>query len=80
MSLLRKSDYYQESKKNKIVNPRRSQHHGGIRTSKQVRLPTQYKSKKVFCRNCNRQNTESAKVCVQCNVTIKEPKRRRKMK
>lgn len=79
MSLLRKSDYQQESKKNKIVNPRRASH-GGIKTAPQIRLPTQYKSKKVFCRNCNRQNTESAKVCVQCNVTIKEPKRRRKMK
>lgn len=79
MSLFRKSDYLNESKKNKVVSPRRA-NHGGIKTSKQVRLPTQYKSKKVFCRNCNCQNTESAKICEQCEITIKIPKLRRKMK
>ena len=47
---------------------------------RKTKLPTQTKSKKVFCRNCNRQNTESAKICSQCAVTIREPKLRRKMK
>lgn len=79
MSILTKDDYLRESKKNKVVSPRRGSH-GGIKTSPKVDLPTQYKSKKVYCRNCNRQNTDSAKICTQCGVTIREPKRRRKMK
>ena len=77
--LLTKEDYIQSSMKNNIVSPRRASH-GGIATSKKIRLPTQHKSKKVFCRNCNCQNTQSAKICVQCECTIKEPKLRRKMK
>jgi len=79
MSLFRQSDYERESKQNKVVSPRRASH-GGVKTSKQVRLPSNLKSKKVFCRNCNRQNTESAKICTQCEVTLREPKLRRKMK
>ena len=49
-------------------------------TVHKTKLPTQAKSKKVYCRNCNCQNTESSKTCVQCNVTIKEPKLRKRMK
>jgi len=45
-----------------------------------TKIPTQGKSQKVFCRNCNCQNTQTAKVCIQCECTIKEPKLRRKMK
>lgn len=45
-----------------------------------TKIPTQDKSRKVFCRNCNAQNTEAAKICIQCECTIKEPKRRTKMK
>ena len=45
-----------------------------------TKLPTQTKSKKVFCRNCNKQNTESAKICTQCDVTIRIPKLRKKMR
>ena len=45
-----------------------------------TKIPTQDKSKKVFCRNCNCQNTEAAKICIQCEVTIIEPKLRKKMK
>lgn len=44
------------------------------------KIPTQDKSKKVFCRNCNKQNTESAKICVQCSVTLRDPPLRRPMK
>lgn len=79
MSIFSKTDYERESKQNKVVNPRRASH-GGIKTSPKVKLPTQLKSKKVFCRNCNKQNTESAKTCVQCDVTIHEPKLRKRMK
>lgn len=49
-------------------------------TIHRTRLPTLNKSKKVFCRNCNCQNTEAAKICIQCECTIKEPKLRKKMK
>jgi len=65
MSLFRTSDY---TVKNQRV------------LSKKIKIPTQHKSKKVFCRNCNAQNTESVKMCIQCDVTIRLPKLRRKMK
>lgn len=45
-----------------------------------VKLPTQAKSKVQYCRNCNCKNKDSAKVCSQCGVTLREPKLRRKMK
>ncbi len=49
-------------------------------TLHKTKLPTQSKSKKVFCRNCNKQNSASARICVQCELEIKEPKLRKKMK
>lgn len=49
-------------------------------TSKKTKLPTQAKSHKVFCRNCGKQNTEAAKICIQCDVTIRIPKLRRKLR
>jgi len=45
-----------------------------------TKIPTQDKSNKIFCRNCNKQNKTSSKVCVQCDVTIREPKLRKRMK
>lgn len=65
MSLLRTGDY--KAKNQQII-------------SKKVKQPTQTKSNKVFCRNCNCQNTSIAKICSQCGVEIREPKLRRKMK
>ncbi len=65
MSLFTKKDY---KVKNQTI------------TSKKVKQPTQTKSHKVYCRNCGKQNTESAKMCIQCDVTIRIPKMRRKMK
>ena len=53
MSLLRKSDYHQESKKNNVVSPRRASH-GGIATSKKIRLPTQHRTPKHKCSQCSR--------------------------
>ena len=79
MSLFRKSDYADISNKNKVVNPRRASH-GGITTSKKAKIPSNLKSKKVFCRNCNKQNTESAKICIQCEVTLRKPPMRKPMK
>lgn len=49
-------------------------------TSKKTKLPSQEKSHKVFCRNCNKQNTQSAKICSQCEVTMSPKPMRRKMK
>ena len=51
MSLFRKSDYSQASKKNKVVSPRRASH-GGIATSTKIRLPTQHKSQNHKCALC----------------------------
>lgn len=48
--------------------------------SKKIKLSTQTKSHKVFCRNCNCQNTQSAKICIQCEVTMSPKPMRRKMK
>ena len=53
MSLFRYSDYYDESKKNKTVNPRRGSH-GGVRTGKKIKLPTQYRSQNHKCSQCTR--------------------------
>lgn len=65
MSLFKTGDY--KVKNQKII-------------SKKIRLPTQDKSKKVFCRNCNAQNTPIAKICIQCEVTMSSKPMRRKMK
>ena len=55
MSLFRYSDYYDESKKNKTVTPRRGSH-GGVRTGKKVKLPTQYRSTNPKCSQCTRKD------------------------
>jgi len=65
MSIFRISDY--TAKNQKI-------------TSIKTKLPTQTKSKPVFCRNCGKQNTETAKICTQCDVTIRIPKLRRRLR
>ena len=53
MSLFRKSDYAEASKKNKVVSPRRGSH-GGIATSKKIRLPTQHRTLNHKCSQCSR--------------------------
>jgi len=53
MSLFRKSDYSQASKKNKVVSPRRASH-GGIATSKKITFPTQHRTRKHKCSQCIR--------------------------
>lgn len=55
MSLFRYSDYYDESKKNKVVSPRRGSH-GGVRTGKKVKLPTNLKSINHKCSQCTRKD------------------------
>lgn len=57
MSLLRQSDYFEESKKNKVVSPRRGSH-GGIATSRKIRLPTQHKSPNHKCSQCTRKDAK----------------------
>lgn len=53
MSLLSTDDYIKASKKNNLVSPRRASH-GGIATSKKIRLPTQYRTTKHKCSHCTR--------------------------
>ncbi len=53
MSLLRKSDYSEASKKNNVVSPRRGSH-GGIATSKKITLPTQHRTANHKCSLCTR--------------------------
>ena len=65
MSLFRTTDY--KVKNQQII-------------SKKIKLPTQVKSHKVFCRNCNCQNIPTAKVCIQCEVTMSSKPMRRPMK
>lgn len=73
MSLLRKSDYHQESKKNNIVNPRRASH-GGIQQGTKVRLPSQHKSPNHKCSQCERKDAkkysisekETRWLCIVC--------------
>jgi len=65
MSLFKTSDY--KVKNQQII-------------SKKIKFPTQDKSRKVFCRNCNAQNISSAKICIQCEVTMSSKPLRRKMK
>lgn len=57
MSLLRRSDYEQLSKKNKVVSPRRGSH-GGISTSKKITLPTQHRSPNHNCSQCTRKDAK----------------------
>jgi len=45
-----------------------------------VRIPTQSKSRPQYCRNCNAKNKNSALVCVQCEITLKRPPLRKKMR
>ncbi len=84
LSLLRKSDYHKESKKNNVVSPRRASH-GGIATSKKVTLPTQHRTLNHKCSQCERKDAkkyqitlkESRWLCVICvkryqNKNIKE--------
>jgi len=65
MSIFRVSDY--TAKNQKI-------------TSTKIKLPTQTKSKPIFCRNCNAQNTPIAKICSQCECTMSSKPMRKKMK
>ena len=57
LSLFRYSDYSDESKKNKVVSPRRASH-GGIATSTKIRLPTQHKSPNHPCSQCTRKDAK----------------------
>jgi len=57
MSLFSYDNYAHESKKNKVVSPRRSSH-GGITTSKKIRLPTQHRSPNHKCALCERKDAK----------------------
>lgn len=76
MSLFRHSDYYKEAKKFREKTPRRASH-GGISTSKRVGIPTQMRSRRQFCRNCQNQLESGSTRCKQCGKDT-VPLRRRK--
>lgn len=57
MSIFRKSDYINTSKKNNIVSPRRASH-GGIACSPKIRLPTLHKSTSHKCSLCIRKDAK----------------------
>lgn len=57
MSLFSYDDYAHESKKNNVVSPRRASH-GGIATSKKIRLPTQHRSPNHKCSLCERKDAK----------------------
>lgn len=57
MSLFRYSDYYNESKKNKLVSHKRGSH-GGIAITPKIRLPTQHKTPTHSCSLCERKDAK----------------------
>lgn len=70
----------QKGVENNILNFRISDYASKKETIHHTKLPTLNKSKVQYCRNCNCKNKDSAKVCVQCEVTLREPHLRRKMR
>ena len=66
MSLFSYSDYYNESKKNKVVSPRKGSH-GGIATAKKIRFSTKHRSHNHKCSHCTRTDAKkyylTAKEC-----------------
>ena len=73
MSLVRKDDYYKESKKNKVVSHRRGSH-GGVAVASKVTLPTQHRTPKHKCSQCQRTDAKKYSIgpkdarwlCVVC--------------
>ena len=78
MSFLRRSDYINESKKYKSRERKARGSHGGLQITKKVRLPTQLKSKKIYCRNClvQLEANRVGKPCKQCDKVTVPLKRR----
>ena len=72
MSLFRWSDYNKKWKNKPPANQKNYM--------KKTKLPTTSKTKVQYCRNCNCKNPDGAKTCSQCEVVLREPKLRRKMK
>jgi len=80
MSLLRKSDYAEASKKNKVVSPRRASH-GGIATSKKITLPTQHRTSNHKCALCPRTDAKKYHLTEKevrwlCTVCVNKNKNR----
>lgn len=59
---------------------RKSDYASKKETVHRTKLPTQSKSKVQYCRNCNCKNKDSALVCIQCEITLKRPPMRRRMR
>lgn len=73
MSLFRYDDYFQASKKNKIVNSKRASH-GGIAIGTKVKLPTQHRTINHKCSHCTRTDAKKYAIspkevrwlCISC--------------
>ena len=73
MSLFRYDDYFQASKKNKIISHKRASH-GGIAIGKKIRLPTQYRTINHNCSLCPRKDAKKYSIspkevrwlCISC--------------
>ncbi len=80
MSFLTRQDYLNESKryKSKDRTSKRRGSHGGLQVGKKIRLPTQMKSEKLYCRNCLVQIEAYGvgKPCKQCDKITVPLKRR----
>ena len=66
MSFLTKDDYAKENRK---YQGRKD----ATITNKKTKLPTQLKSKPVYCRNCNCKNKRGNENCTQCDIVLKNP-------
>ena len=71
--LLKRADYVNEHKKYGSKARKARGSHGGLQIAKKVRLPTQLKSKKLYCHNCLVQIEANGvgKSCKQCGkITV----------
>lgn len=44
---------------------------------KKTKIPTASKTKYVYCRNCYCKNKDSAVICTQCDVSLKNASKRK---
>jgi len=61
--IIKRDDYERE---NKLGVKRKDQRVYQVK----VKLPTQFKLKPCYCRNCGRKNSQTSKVCIQCEVEL----------
>lgn len=57
--IIKNNDYARE---NKVKNQKVYQ--------TKIKLPTQFKLKPCYCRNCGKKNSQTNKICSQCEVVL----------